>query len=116
MSPPSQEPVQPLILTQIHAWRHCASLKHRHLLLHGMDPARDVREQAFQEMGELCLDALEKVRVLSEQLSEMSEAARIQSTQLLARAPQLMAHPTSMVESQLLQIFKGEQQQPSNPA
>ena len=115
MSAPSQEPLQPLTLAQIDAWRHRASLKYRQLLLHGTDPARDVREQAFQEMGELCLDALEEVRVISTHLREESEAARIKAGDILAASARLLAQHTKVNESQILRIFTGEQRQRATP-
>ena len=107
MSPPSQEPHQPLTTNQIVAWMHRASLKRRHLLLYGTDPASDVREQAFQEMGELCLDALEEVRVISEQLWDTSDAARIRSAEIITESARLLAQYPSVTESLILQIFSG---------
>ena len=108
MSPPSQEPPQPLTAAQVNAWMYRTSLKRRQLLLHGTDPASDVQEQAFQEMGELCLDALEEVRVVSEQLWEVSEAARFRSTEIVAESARLLAQYTSATESLILQIFSGK--------
>jgi hypothetical protein len=118
MSPPSQQPEQPLTAAQIDAWIHRASLKRRQLLLHGngTEPSRSVRVQAFLEMATLCLDAIEETRMVSAQLREESEAARFQSAEILAEAARLLAQCTSKTESQLLDILRGAQSQQQKPA
>jgi primosomal protein N'' len=105
MSPPSQDPSQLSPDAEISAWIHTATLKCMQLQLHAEDSASDVREQAFQEMGELCQAAIEEVRMVSTQLHEESVAARHRSAELLAESVRLLARYTALSESQLLRIF-----------
>jgi hypothetical protein len=108
MSPPSQEPTQPLTAAQVDAWIHTTTIKRLQLHLHATEPCSSARAQAFWEMGELCKDAIEEVRVVSAQLRQESRAARSQSAEILAHSARLLARYTTSAESQLLQIFTGK--------
>jgi hypothetical protein len=109
MSTPSHKPAQPLTAAQFDAWVCQASMHRRQILSNMMAPPRQLQPQAFLDMSTLCLDALEEVRVISAQLREASKSARIQSMEIIAESAQLLAQYTVLTESQLLQIFKGDQ-------
>jgi hypothetical protein len=67
-------------------------------------------------MGTLCLDALEEVRIISAQLREESQAARLKSAEIIAESARFLAQHTPMTESQLLRLFKGDQKQENHPS
>jgi hypothetical protein len=90
MSLPAHDPAQPRTMAQMHAWMHRASLKRRQLLLHGTASSQHTREQAFFDMGTLCLDALEAIRVLRAQLRKKSQTTRSRSAALHADAVRLI--------------------------
>jgi hypothetical protein len=110
MSTPSHEPQQPLTAAQLEAWVHSASRKHWQLYLQGIEPLSNPRrDEAFMAISNLLREAIEKVRVVSAQLREERQAARFQSAEILAESARLLAQHTPMPESQLLQMFKGDQ-------
>jgi hypothetical protein len=109
MSPPFQEPAPPLTAAHVDAWVRNATRKRLALHIHAPEPSSGVRAQAFWEMSELCQEAIEAVRVVSAQLTDESQAAHDWSMEIRAASARLLAQYTPLQESQLLQIFKGEQ-------
>jgi hypothetical protein len=110
MSQSSQEPVRPLTLTQVEAWIDTATRKRLQLHLHATAPLNSLeRAQAFWDMGQLCQEAIEEVRVLSAQLRQERQTAHGRAADMRAASAPLLARDPTTTESQLLHIFKGEQ-------
>jgi predicted lipoprotein len=106
MSTPANEPQKPLTAAQIEAWLSATSFTHMQLYLQGIEPLYTARrDECFLEMSALLREAIEEVRVISAQLREESQAARLRATETVAHSVRLLAHDTPATESQLLRIF-----------
>jgi hypothetical protein len=104
MTLPSQPP-RPITAVQVKEWVATMTVKRLQTCLRATEPRRDARLEAFGDMGELCLEAIEEVRVISAQLCEESQAARLRAAETVAESSRLLAQYTPETESQLLRVF-----------
>jgi hypothetical protein len=102
----NDSPRTPLTPAQLDEWLYITIGKHADLYRQVLEPANaGERDAAFLEMSQLLEDAIEEVRVISVQLREESQEARLRATETVAESTRLLAECASSRESRILRIF-----------
>jgi hypothetical protein len=127
MSTHANGPQKPVTAQEVDAWLLAAQEKRAALHVKAAGPwYSDQRQEAFTEMSDLLLQALEEVRVVSESLREEGQAVRSQTIALRDHYAQLLEQSTAAMErlaqfippspeevrqaeSRMLEIFKNGQ-------